>query len=64
MLTLIKGRNGSGKSTLAKIISGEIKADKGKFFGVYKNSENFENQIIKAKITEATEEYLIGEILG
>jgi len=34
------GENGSGKSTLAKIISGEIKADKGKFFGVYENSEN------------------------
>ena len=39
------GENGSGKSTLAKIISGEIKADKGKFFGVYENSENSENQI-------------------
>ena len=34
------GENGSGKSTLAKIISGEIKADKGRFFGVYENSEN------------------------
>ena len=42
------GENGSGKSTLAKIISGEIKADKGRFFGVYENSEkseNSENQI-------------------
>ena len=39
------GENGSGKSTLAKIISGEIKADKGKFFGVYEKSENYENQI-------------------
>lgn len=39
------GENGSGKSTLAKIISGEIKADKGKFFGVYEKSENSENQI-------------------
>lgn len=39
------GENGSGKSTLAKIISGEIKADKGRFFGVYENSEKSENQI-------------------
>ena len=39
------GENGSGKSTLAKIISGEIKADKGRFFGVYEKSENSENQI-------------------
>ena len=39
------GENGSGKSTLAKIISGEIKADSGRFFGVYENSENSENQI-------------------
>lgn len=39
------GENGSGKSTLAKIISGEIKADKGKFFGVYEKSENSKNQI-------------------
>ena len=39
------GENGSVKPTLAKIIHGEIKADKGKFFGVYENSENSENQI-------------------
>ena len=39
------GENGSGKSTLAKIISGEIKADKGRIFGVYENFENSKNQI-------------------
>ena len=33
------GENGSGKSTLAKILSGEIKADSGKIFGISENSE-------------------------
>lgn len=39
------GENGSGKSTLAKILSGEIKADSGKIFGISDNSENSEYQI-------------------
>ena len=39
------GENGSGKSTLAKILSGEIKADSGKIFGISDNSESAEYQI-------------------
>ena len=55
------GENGSGKSTLAKIISGEIKADSGKIFGISDNSENSEYQIeLKINSPKDSLKYKIG----
>ena len=55
------GENGSGKSTLAKILSGEIKADSGKIFGISDNSENSEYQIeLKINSPKDSLKYKIG----
>lgn len=55
------GENGSGKSTLAKILSGEIKADSGKIFGISENSENSEYQIeLKINSPKDSLKYKIG----
>ena len=55
------GENGSGKSTLAKILSGEIKADCGKIFGISDNSENSEYQIeLKINSPKDSLKYKIG----
>ena len=55
------GENGSGKSTLAKIISGAIKADSGKIFGISENSENSEYQIeLKINSPKDSLKYKIG----
>ena len=55
------GENGSGKSTLAKILSGEIKADSGKIFGISDNSESAEYQIeLKINSPKDSLKYKIG----
>ena len=55
------GENGSGKSTLAKILSGEIKADSGKIFGISDDSENSEYQIeLKINSPKDSLKYKIG----
>lgn len=55
------GENGSGKSTLAKILSGEIKADSGKIFGIRDNSESTEYQIeLKINSPKDSLKYKIG----
>ena len=57
------GENGSGKSTLAKILSGEIKADSGKIFGISDNSENSEYQIeLKINSPKDSLKYKLGRM--